>query len=392
MVRSHLLPFLSLLFVGTLCGSMIVPYMGFFIVDGLGREPWTISLYAGCVAVLAVAINRVFAKWMDDGARPFPLIGIAAAGCLVAAAALTFAPAFWTVMTFGVLGFSASASAMATMFSLGGIIAGQLDIARTSFNAYMRATTSTAWMVGPAASFLVADRFGHEAVFAFATVMALIWLSLWWWVAPRDAALNPRPAPQPGAAHQVGRIGLWIAVVFVFCLSVAHFLTFTALPLFFVQEVGLPGYAPGHAFSIKTFVEVLAILLTPLLIARIGIRRLLLATAVLAVLAIQYLASIQSYGQMLLGAALEGFYYGLFSTLGISFVQSFAEDRPAYATAMYWNTLMVTGLLGGPAAGLIAQLYDFRTAILVASGVALLSVIILGLGARHPQVRASSAS
>lgn len=114
-------------------------------------------------------------------------------------------------------------------------------------------------------------------------------------------------------------------------------------------------------------------------------------TALLAVGAIQVLANVGSYPQMLLGAALEGVYYGLFSTLGISFVQAFAPQRPAHATAIYWNTLMVTGLLGGPVAGLIAQVHDFRTVILVASGVAMLSVVILLLGARHPDMQAASA-
>jgi hypothetical protein len=32
-----LLPFLLLLFVGTVCSAMIVPFMGFFIVEGLGH-------------------------------------------------------------------------------------------------------------------------------------------------------------------------------------------------------------------------------------------------------------------------------------------------------------------------------------------------------------------
>ncbi|MEL7416178.1 MAG: MFS transporter, partial [Pseudomonadota bacterium] len=112
MVTRKIVPFLSLLFVGTLCGSMIVPFMGYFIVEGLGREPWTISLYAGSVALIVVMINRHFARRMDGGARPFPLIGVAVGGSVVASTALVVAPGFWTVMTFGVLGFSASASAL----------------------------------------------------------------------------------------------------------------------------------------------------------------------------------------------------------------------------------------------------------------------------------------
>jgi SET family sugar efflux transporter-like MFS transporter len=81
-------------------------------------------------------------------------------------------------------------------------------------------------------------------------------------------------------------------------------LTFSALPLFYVQEVALPGYAPGIAFSVKTFVEVLAIFSTPLLIGRFGIRTPLIATELFAVVTIHILALVQTYPQMLIGAAM----------------------------------------------------------------------------------------
>ena len=54
---------------------------------------------------------------------------------------------------------------------------------------------------------------------------------------------------------------------------------------------------------------------------------------------------------MLVGAALEGFYYGLFSTLAIGFVQSLALDRPARATATYWNATVVASVLAGAGGG-----------------------------------------
>ena len=376
-------PFLSLLFVGTLSGAMIVPYMGFFIVEGLGREPWAISLYAGAVAVLVVALNRRFARALDAGADPFPLVGVAAVGSLLAAGALAVSPAFWTVLTVGIAGFAAGASALSTMFSLGTAVAARSGIKGTTFNATMRVTTSTAWMIGPAVSFVLADRLGPAAVFDVVVVVAAAWCVLWWTVTPRGAMRGPgTAAPMAASASGAARNpALLLAGVFVACLAGAHFLTFTALPLFFVQEVGLPGYAPGNAFTVKTAVEIVAIASTPLLIARLGMRPALIGTAVLAVGAILFLASVETYGQMLAGAALEGLYYGLFSTLAIGYVQSLAPDRPAQATAVYWNATMTTSVLAGPAAGLIAQASDFRSVILVGAAVAATSVVVLTAGA-----------
>lgn len=390
MPRLHYFPFLSLLFVGTLCSSMIVPYLGFYIVEGLGREPWTISLFAAGIATLSIGTNRTFANWIDSGTRPFPLIGMAAAGFLIASVSLSIFPGFWSVLTVGVFGYGLSSTAVSTMFSLGGALAERRELPRSKFNAYMRATTSTAWMIGPAVTFMISDQIGHTAVFEASAVIGIVWLGLWWFAAPREPAAAPKNEQPGGTARPaVDKAGLWLAVAFVFCLSTAHSMTFTALPLFYVQEVGLPGYAPGTAFSVKTFVEVFAIFLTPLLISRFGLVKSLLATSVLAVAAIQVLASVGSFPQMIAGAALEGFYYGLFASLGISFVQSFSENRPAYATAMYWNTLKLSGFLAGPVAGLIAQLSDFQMVIRFASVVALLAVIILVFGSRKTAARAA---
>lgn len=357
---------------------MAVSFMGFYIVDGLDQEPWSISVYTGLFALAVILSNRTFAKYMDQGSNPFRMIGFAATGYFVAATALSLSPDFLTVVTIGVIGFGIGSSSMSTMFSIGGVIADRRAIKRSTFNAYMRATTSTSWMIGPALSFTVADQAGAETVFQVASAIALLWLCLWWWTAPRDAAVQPASDAQPDAGKKASNVELWTAVLFVFCLALAHSLTFSALPVFFVKEVGLPGYAPGAAFSLKTFVELFAIFSTPFLIARFGLRTSLFGTAQLAIVAILVLATVQSIPHMLIGAALEGFYFGLFSTLAISFVQSLSEDRPAYATAMYWNTMMITLVVAGPATGLIAQVSDFQTVIFAGSAFAVASAIILG--------------
>ncbi len=359
---------------------MIVPFMGFFLVEGLGYQPWIIGVYSALAVCLTIIANRQFAQRIDNGARVFPLVGLAAFGYVLAVFSLSLSPKLWTVLTIGVFGFGVGSSAISTMFSLGGNLAESHEIERSRFNSYMRATTSTAWMIGPALTFLIAYQVRVEAVFVAALGISLIWVCLWWWTLPRDIRAEAKVASGGTEQNRAGSSGLWLAAAFVFCLSLAHSLTFSALPLFYVQEVGLPGFAPGVAFSIKTFVEVIAIFATPMVIARFGMKRALLATAFLAVVTIQILASVQSFPQMLAGAALEGLYYGFYASLGISYVQSFAHHQPARATAIYWNTLMVSGLLAGPAVGFIAQAYDFQTVVQVASAVALFSAVVLMAG------------
>lgn len=379
MPKSLPLFFLLLLFVGTVCNSMAVSFMGFYIVDGLDQEPWSISFYTGLFALVVIVSNRNFAKHMDQGSNPFLMIGFAAVGYFVAAKSLSLSPGFLTVVTIGVIGFGIGSSSMSTMFTVGGVIADCRAIKRSTFNAYMRATTSTSWMIGPALSFTIADQAGPTVVFQVASVIAILWLCLWWWTAPRNAAVQPLSVSQSDAGKKTSNAEFRTAIIFVFCLALAHSLTFSALPIFFVREIGLPHFAPGAAFSLKTFFEILAIFSTPFLIARFGLRTSLFGTTQLAIVAILVLATVQSFPHMLIGAALEGFYFGLFSTLAISFVQSLSEDSPAYATAMYWNTMMITLVVAGPAAGLIAQVSDFQTVVFTGSAFAVVSAILLGV-------------
>lgn len=158
--------------------------MGFFSVEGLQREPWSISVYTGFFALVVILSNRALAKKMDRGANPFPMVGLAAFGYSVAAFALSVLPVFLTVATVGVIGFGIGSSAMSRIFSIGGVIAERTDITHSTFNAYMRATTSTSWMIGPALSFGVADQFGAQAVFQAGFAISPVWLVLWWWTAP----------------------------------------------------------------------------------------------------------------------------------------------------------------------------------------------------------------
>lgn len=379
MMKLGYVPFLFLLFIGTICNSMAVSYMGFYLIEGLGQAPWSISVYTGCFAIVVITTNRMLASKMDEGANPFLMIGLAATSFLIASLAIALSASFLVIVMFGAIGFGIGSSAMSTKFSIGGIIADRNGIKRSTFNAYMRATTSTSWMIGPALSFTLADLYNHAVVFQAAVVAGGLWLMAWWFVAPRDANTEAKRKVNDGEQGRQANLELRMAVVFVFCLALAHSLTFSAIPIFFVQEVGLPGFAPGSAFTVKTFVELFAIFSTPLLIKRYGLRRSLFGTAILAILAILVIGTTSSLAHMFIGAALEGFYFGLFSTLAISFVQSLSTDRPAYANALYWNTMMLTLIVAGPATGAIAQLFNFQSVIFIAVFFAALSAIVLAM-------------
>ena len=361
-----ILPFLALLMASALASATTVPFMGFFIVEGLDGEPWQISIYTAFGVGLTILLNRAIARRIDNGARYRPFVLIAGCGFLTASLVMAVVPSFLALMTIGVLGFGLSGTAMASMFTFGRRYAELHDLPVDSFNAYLRATTSTAWMIGPAASFSLVHWAGTGFVFQMGVGIAALWLALVFLLMPANVRPQPKKASPPDSDSAVTDRALWLAAIVCFFFAFAHVLASAALPVFLVREAGLPSYAPGLSFSIKTAVEIAVILFTPHLMRRFPARGLLMITALLAIVAFVVLANVASLPMLVVGAALEGFYYGLFAGISVTFVQNFAGQRMANATSFYVNALLVGGLLAGPAVGLIAQVASFRVSILLA--------------------------
>ena len=89
------------------------------------------------------------------------------------------------------------------------------------------------------------------------------------------------------------------------------------------------------------------------------------------------IARVETVTHMIVVAALEGFYYGLFAGVGITFVQSFAGGRMGRATSMYVNSLFLGGAIGGVSMGFIASGFDYRTVIWVSAGFAFCALVML---------------
>lgn len=360
---------LVLLLVGTMSTASIVPFMGVYIVEGLGKDPWLISVYTAITVSLTLIVNRQFGQWIDNGAKVSNLVLVSIIAFITANIAIIAVQQYWVLVTIGSLCFSISNAATSTMYSYGRLFAEQNNLDTTRYNSYLRSMTSIGWMLAPALAFFAASKGDPVVVFYIALCLALLWMLIWHITISKEFT-NPKAA---GTVHH-GECDdasfnkqLWLAAFVCLCFSLAHTLCMSALPLFYIQEARLPTYAIGLSFSVKTFIEVGVILCTPWLINRMGARKSLGISAVIAIVAFNVLSQVTTITQMVFGAALEGLYYGLFAGVGITYIQSFAKGKVASATSLYMNSLYLGGLVSGSSMGLIAQFYDFKMAIQLAS-------------------------
>ena len=367
---------LMLVFMGGLSASSLVPMMSLFIVEGLGREPWHVSIYSGIVIALTMAVNRLFGERIDRGTNVRRLLLVSILCFLAGTTSLAFLQSYVLLVTGGALFLGLSNAALSTTFTYGRLHAEQSGLDTTIFNSWLRIAASLAWMIGPALSFTIIGIWGFRTTFVVSAILGLVWLAVWNFAVPGDFRSPPRQAKTGTSGLGSDRLLLIAAAACLF-FSLTNSLYIMAMPLFFVQEVGLPYYAPGLSFSTKCLVEVPAIFAAGLLAKRIGERNVLYIAAIIAVATFLAISEIRTVPQMIAIAAFEGLYYGLFAGVGITFVQSFSGGRTGRATSMYVNSLFLGGAIGGISMGFVATGFDYRAVVFVSAGFAFCALITL---------------
>jgi len=354
----------ALLFIGVLCHALQLPFMPFYIVEILEKSPWHIALYTAILTPITLVVNRAVAGAMDRGLPPSRYLPIPLVAYLAACAAILLVQPYEAKLILAALLFGIAGSGPTTLFSYARLYAEQRGLEVARFNAFLRATNSFAWMIGPALAFGLVSIGSASTVFVVALGLGTVWAGGIASVVRigKMHAENSDSVPSLQIRPE-DRLNLLLAVIACWLISVAHSITAGALPLFVVREALLPTFAPGLSFAVKTFVEIFAILSTPYLIKRLGERNGLMISCGFAILAFLILMNVSSLAVLILGAAVEGLYYGLFAGIGITYIQNLSGTRVARGTALYMNSLIVGSLVSGPAVGIIAEAADFRSAI-----------------------------
>ena len=176
-------------------------------------------------------------------------------------------------------------------------------------------------------------------------------MSLWAIAIPKEFR---HVADEGSQSNRSGDVSpkLRVAAVACVCFAATNVLFTASMPIYLIDEVGLPAFAPGMSFAIKCLVEIPVIYWAAQLATRWGDRSvLMLMTTVNSVLLLA------AY------AAMEGVYYGLFAGTMVGFMQSFADGRMGRATSIYVSSLFVGGMLGSISVGAVAGVYGFKGSI-----------------------------
>lgn len=364
-----------LLCFGTACLSSLIPAMGFFIVEGLNEPAWKIGLYTGLATPLTMVVNRQFGRMIDNRVPIRWLLGAAVAGYTLFASILALGPSFAVLVLCGAPLMALANSASATTFSYGRLYAVESALSVPRYNSLLRSSTSFAWMLAPAASFMLIAQFGFQRTYLISAILGVLWLVMWHFTVPANYRAPERR--ETGPATVGFDWALWLAVLACTLFALGNVLFTAALPIYTIKEIGLPGSTPGLMLTAKCLVEVIAIFTAPRLVQMTGSRPILLIAAALAVGVFLMMSQIETQPGAIGTALLEGLYYGLFAGVSITYIQDFIPTQPGRATAIYMNCLFMGSMIGSVSMGFIASAFDFQMVVFAAAGVAALSFVVL---------------
>lgn len=370
------IPISVFLLISVLCNSSMIAYLPVHLVHDLQMPAWGVSLYSVSAIIASAVVVSFFGKLTDRGISVVALCVISSTALFTSSILLASWDSMITVFFCGVLLLSISSTAIPSAYSLGRMLVSSLDVNHVWYNARLRTMNSLGWICGPLVAFSISGAYGPRRLFLILSGISLIGALF---AALRLPDIRQRKSAM-GAGSRLNDYKnkklIWAASVCTM-FSLFHALCSTALPIFLITEARLPISYPGIAFSFKCFVEIVSILLTPLFCKRLASKGILTISALLAVFAFAVLSHVQNIELLVIGSILEGAYYGLFAAVSMSIFQDALSEKLGLGNALYINSLYAGSVIGNVMVGFIAETFNFRFCIIVASFFAIITLVIV---------------
>ncbi|RKF29695.1 transporter [Agrobacterium deltaense] len=198
----------------------------------------------------------------------------------------------------------------------------------------------------------------------------------------------------PSAQADSKPLASWAAVASIgigaFALVTTEFLPVGLLPLI-AADLGISEGTAGLMVTVPGFLAALAAPMTLGFAARFDRKRVLVALLMLLVVSNAIVATAHGFAALMFGRVLLGIAVGGFWTIGGSLGPRLRPGAEGpRATALIFSGVSLGTVAGVPAGALIGDLFGWRTAFLLVSGVALL--VVAALQFLLPAIRAQKGS
>lgn len=367
--------FIFTTFVTGLCGAFFYPLSSLFIVQELGASPLMLSLYMVVAVSSSVWVSSAIAKRSDSHWNRKTILVVSLSSYLITVASFTVIRDYWLAVAVVTLFGSVSGASFGQLFALGREYGDRHVDNSTRFVATMRAGLAIAWVFGPPAAFMLKAQFGFSASFAVSAVIVALGI----WVVVKQIPSNVVTQEERSASRVNKPLGKRVLLycVIVVCAFSANNLYIISIPLYLSQELVVDASWLGLLFGAAAAFEIPVMLAAGRMADKFGTTRVMTTAVVSGALFYLVMLVETQFSVMLFAQLLNGFFIGICATLGMVALQDMMKDRLGTASTLFSNMLNISTLVSSLAVGVVAELYDYYSALYLCLAGAITAALLL---------------
>jgi len=362
--------FLVLSLLTGLVSAFVNPIMIYFLVDELHIKPLYIGVYTVSLTISGLIISQWLGSLADKGLSSRKMYLLATTGMVLALLVYSNTDSFTVVVITGISLMAFGNAAMPQMLTISRQWASNNDINIESYNAQIRACISLAWVIGPPLGYMLVGVYGFASSFLLAAFFGVISLAFVFLLVPEQTIHHSiKPQGEPPTVP----LSFWLLALAIMFGSTGNIMYASSLPLYTINELHLPSYAPGLLMGIVACIEIPVMLFSSRLskiIAKKSLMNLGFCFGVAFYIGIYHATELWHFMFLQL---INAIFYGLFAGIGLTLLQEQLPKRIGFTSAVYSNGLKIGVMVGSTVTGIIAQYFSFQLANLGAAIVVLMA-------------------
>lgn len=368
--------FLLIAFLTGIASAFQTPTLSLFLSQEIQVSPFFVGLFYSINAVIGIILSQMLAKYSDkqEDRRKIMMYCclIAVMGCLLFA----YSRNYYVLILLGTTLLGLGSASNPQSFALAREYAESEGKEAVMFTTIMRTQISLAWIVGPPLSFFIALNWGFDYLYLVAGSAFLLCAGvshLLPKVTRKSAVKKSDDLAQTSPRKSV--IYLFIANLLLWTCNSMYLIN---MPLFVINELQLDKELAGTLMGTAAGLEIPVMIIAGYL-TKYASKKQLMSLALFSglVFYIGMLFATQTW-QLITLQILNAIFIGITATIGMVYFQDLMPTQMGTATTLFSNAAKASWIIGGPIAGIIAEIWHYNSVFYVATALILVSIFCLG--------------
>ena len=364
--------FLLIAFLTGIASAFQTPTLSLYLSQEIQVSPFFVGLFYSVNAIIGIILSQILAKYSDkqDDRRKVMIVCclIAVLGCLIFA----YSRNYYVLIIIGTTLLGLGSSANPQSFALAREYAESSHREAVMFTTIMRTQISLAWIVGPPLSFFIALNWGFDYMYLVAGSAFLLCAGV--------SKLLPKIPRQSAVKNQeiLDNTPPRKSVIYLF---IANLLLWTCnsmylinMPLFVINELHLGKELAGTLMGTAAGLEIPVMIFAGYLTKYFSKKRLMMIALVSGLAFYSSLLFAEQTWQLIGLQMLNAIFIGITATIGMVYFQDLMPTKMGTATTLFSNAAKSSWIIGGPIAGIIAEIWHYNSVFYVAVALIFISV------------------